>query len=179
MTRLLAASLILCLSFLPAAFAQSLPEYQSLTVNDYAEILDETVEAKLDEQLAQLRKDNGVEMTVLTLKRRALYTADQSLEEFATAVFNSWGVGDKTRNDGVLIMVLRQDREMRIELGSGYGPEWDRTAAEVTERSFLPAFKTYDYAGGITTGVTDTINSIVLPFRNGESAKGQMAAHCG
>ena len=152
------------------ALAQSYPEYSSTTVNNFAGLLDQPAEARLVKQLEDLKKDTGVEMTALTLSRQDMFAPDQTLEQFATGLFNEWGIGDKTSNDGVLVMVLRTDRAMRIELGGAYGRDWDRTAAKIIDRSFLPAFGEERYQDGIETGVTDTINSIVTPFHAGEDA---------
>lgn len=152
------------------ALAQSYPEYSSTTVNDFAGLLDQPAEARLVKQLEDLKKDTGVEMTALTLSRQDMFAPDQTHEQFATGLFNEWGIGDKTSNDGVLVMVLRTDRAMRIELGGAYGRDWDRTAAKIIDRSFLPAFGEERYQDGIETGVTDTINSIVTPFHAGEDA---------
>lgn len=152
------------------ALAQSYPEYNSTTVNDYAGLLDDAAEARVSEQLEALRKDTGVEMTVLTLSRKDMFTQDPSIEKFATGLFNTWGIGDKNRNDGVLVMVLHTDREMRIELGSAYGSEWNRAAARVMDRSFLPAFAEERYQDGIESGIRDTIDTIVTPFLAGAEA---------
>jgi uncharacterized protein len=63
-----------------------------------------------------------------------------TLEAFATALFNHWGVGKAETNDGVMILVFRDDRAMRLELGAAYGRDWDRVAQDVVERNFLNAF---------------------------------------
>lgn len=152
------------------ALAQSYPEYNSTTVNDYAGLLDDASEARVVAQLDALKKDTGVEMTVLTLSRQDMFAPDITLEKFATGLFNEWGIGNKTSNDGVLVMVLKTDRAMRIELGGAYGRDWDRTAATVIDRSFLPAFKEDRYQDGIEAGVSDTIETIVMPFQNGAEA---------
>lgn len=168
MTRFLAIFAFLVSA--TSALAQSYPDYNSTTVNDYAGLLDDASEARLITQLEELKKDTGVEMTVLTLSRQDMFEPDQTLEAFATGLFNEWGIGNKTSNDGVLVMVLRTDRAMRIELGGAFGRDWDRTTARVIDRSFLPAFKEDRYQDGIEAGVTDTIDTIVTPFLAGEDA---------
>ena len=112
----------------------------------------------------------GIEFAVLTLRSQAPYAAGQSLEDFATGLFNHWGIGDATRNDGILVLVLSEDRAMRIELGAGFARDWDRVSQNVVNRSFLPAFETGDYASGISDGVEDVIASIALPFSEGSDA---------
>ena len=158
------------LSFLaaPLSAQDKWPEHKDLYVNDEAGILSDEVEATLRARLAELKQDTGIEMTVLTLKTQRTYAPKQTLEEFATGLFNHWGIGDKTRNDGILVLVIRQDRAMRLELGAGYARDWQGQAEAVIDRSFLPAFKTYDYEGGITTGVTDVIATIAQPFHEGK-----------
>lgn len=170
MTRLYAPFLALFLLLPTLLWAQSYPDYESTTVNDFAGLLTPEAEARLDAQLSALRDDTGVEMTVVTLSRQEVFAPDQTLEEFATGLFNHWGVGDAQSNDGVMVLVLHTDRAMRIELGGAYGRSWDRAAARVVDRSFLPAFAEDRYEAGIETGVTDAIETIVTPFLAGAEA---------
>ncbi len=109
-------------------------------------------------------------MTVLTLRTQSDYAHNLTLEQFATGLFNHWGIGDASRNDGVLVMVLRDDRAMRIELGAAYGRNWDQATQRIVDEKFLPAFKTNNYAIGIKVGTTAVIDQIVQPFRTGEAA---------
>jgi len=151
-------------------WAQSYPDYESTTVNDFAGLLTPEAEARLDTQLSDLRKETGVEMTVVTLSRQAVFAPDQTLEQFATGLFNHWGVGNAQSNDGVMVLVLHSDRAMRIELGDAYDRDWDRAAARVIDRAFLPAFREDRYQDGIEAGVSDTIRTIVMPFQDGSAA---------
>ncbi|MDQ7071409.1 MAG: TPM domain-containing protein [Rhodobacterales bacterium] len=152
------------------ANAQSYPDYSSTTVNDFSGLLSPEAEARVAAQLATLKSETDIEMTVVTLSRRAMFTDTQTLEEFATGLFNNWGIGDKTRNDGILVLVMRSDREMRIELGAAFGRDWDRVAEMVVDRSFLPLFKQDKYEAGIEKGVSDVIATIAMPFHNREPA---------
>ncbi len=154
--------------FATTAGAQTYPQYQSTWVNDYASLLLPEGEADLAERLENLKAETGVEMTVLTLGAQAAFAPGLTLEQFATGLFNEWGIGDAERNDGVLVLVLRTDRAMRIELGAAYGRDWDLTAGRVVERNFLPAFREDDYAEGIVDGSKAVIDQIVMPFRAGE-----------
>lgn len=155
-------ALLLILISGPCA-AQTLPTLDNLFVTDEAGILPEEAEAELRAQLESLKEETGVEMTVATLKSKRNFAPDMTLEAFATELFNHWGIGAENRDDGILVLVLRQDRTMRVELGKGYGADWQLKANEVVERSFVPAFKTYDYAGGIRAGVTDLIETVAIP----------------
>ena len=75
----------------------------------------------------------------------------------ATGLFNAWGIGDAQRNDGVLILIARYDREMRIEIGRGYGSEWNARMQRVIDTAFLSAFRQDEYQQGIENGVDATI----------------------
>lgn len=148
----------------PPAFAEGtaggLPAYGNVYVNDYADLLGQSVEAGIRADLIELYDHTGVEMTVLTIPSRAAYGFRGSNEEFATALFNAWGIGNADSNDGVLILVSPGDREMRIELGAGYGGEWDARMQTVVDRSFLPHFREDRYEAGIDAGVDESIRAI-------------------
>ena len=160
--------LFMCLAT-PVA-AQIYPDFARTTITDRADLLTDAQETALDQRLAELRSETGVELAVLTLPSQAPFAPEQSLESFATGLFNHWGIGDAARNDGILVLILPEDRAMRIELGAGYGRDWDREAALVINRSFLPAFEQDMYSKGIEDGVEDIITSIALPFQQGDAA---------
>lgn len=161
-------TVLLCL-FLPlAAMAQSLPAPMSDRVNDFADLLPPASEARIEEMLRLGREETGVHVVVVTMERIADFGgAGQRIEDYAKTLFNAWGVGDPVRNDGILILVARQDREMRIALGSGYEVIWDNAAQRVIDRHFLPAFREDRYADGIEAGVPATFDLIARPYLAG------------
>ncbi|MDQ2092592.1 TPM domain-containing protein [Rhodalgimonas zhirmunskyi] len=170
-TRLQAGLLTLAFALVaPLAVAQTYPDYVSTTVNDFAGILSPDTEQRITDQLNQLYEDTGIEMTVATLSRKEVFAPDQSLEDFATGMFDQWGIGDSERNDGILFLILRGDRELRIELGAGYGREWDAAAQRVLDRDVIPDLKNDDYETGIPKGVTGIITDIATPFHEGKPA---------
>ena len=156
-----------------AALAQSYPQFQNTTVNDFADLLNEAEEAALSAQLAELRQDTEIEMTVLTLRRQSDFAPGQTLESFATGLFDHWGIGSDEYDDGVLVMILRDDRAMRIELGAGFAQDWDQVAQQVIDEHFLTAFDNGDYPRGILQGSTAVIEDIIYPYLDGETPSGQ------
>lgn len=178
MARILAFLFILLPTF---TYAQTYPDYESIYVNDYANIIDAQTEKRLVDQLKTLRQEHDVEATVLTIDSRKTYGDSPSLEYFATGLFNEWGIGNSDRNDGILILVIRDDREMRVELGSGYGSGFNRAAKETIENYFLPSFRNDKYAQGIERGTTEIIRRIALPFAEGrpEPADSEVSAKSG
>lgn len=159
--------------FLPlAALAQDLPQPRSDTVSDYDDVLPPDSESRLSDLLKQARSETGVHVVVVAMERREDHGGQgRSIEDYAKQLFNRWGVGDRTRNDGVMILVSKTDREMRIQLGSGYGSEWDGVAQGVIDRSFLPSFRKGDYAKGIEQGTAAVIDRIARRFAAGQPAQ--------
>jgi uncharacterized protein len=107
-----------------------------------------------------------MQITVVTIESLARYNAT-SIEAFATRLFNAWGIGDATRNDGILILVAVADRTVRIELGVGYPPVHDGRALRVIDALMLPEFRDGRLAAGIEAGVTGAVEHIARPFRAG------------
>lgn len=143
----------------------NVPGYEDVYVNDYANLLDAATEARIRDKLVEVREQRGIEMTLLTIDRIGDYADpespyDESIESFATRLFNRWGIGNASRNDGVLVLVSRHDRKMRIELGAGYASSWDGTMQTVIDEAFLPDFRRDDYQRGIETGMTQVIYAI-------------------
>ncbi|QYK40152.1 MAG: TPM domain-containing protein [Paracoccaceae bacterium] len=159
---------ILCLVLLPAmAPAQTVPPPLSDTVNDYADVLPPEVEARLTTGLQAARDETGVHVVVVIIERRAAYGGSDRLDAFAKAWFNSWGIGDATRNDGILILVATQDREVRIALGAGYPAVYDGRAQRVIDTAMLPAFRQDRIAEGVEAGVDSAIERLARPFKDG------------
>lgn len=149
------------------ALAQSLPDWQHTSVNDFARVLTQEDTRALDEALIALHDQTGVEGTVVTLEDRASYGGG-TLEDFATSLFNKWGVGDKDRNDGFMVLFLRDDREVRIELGRGYSRSADIRAQDVINRVMIPEFRDGDYSSGLRDGTQAVIDTIARPVAAGQ-----------
>jgi uncharacterized protein len=163
MTRL--RRLVLGLVLLPGlAFAQDFPAPLADYVSDYAEVLDPGTEARITDTLTLLQADTGVEVRVVTLSRQTDYGSDTRIEDFAKDWFNAWGIGDATRNDGILILVAVEDRAMRIALGAGYPVIYDGRAQRVIDTAMLPEFREGRYAEGIEAGAIATGDLLARPF---------------
>lgn len=143
--------------------AEEYPSHPDLFVNDMAGLIAPDALGRIRSELEQLKAETGVEMTVLTINSRHEFNASGSIESYATALFNNWGIGRRAYNDGILVLIARQDREMRIELGKGFNQGYDIIAQDVINRSFLPSFRADNYSVGIETGVMATIERIARP----------------
>jgi uncharacterized protein len=154
--------ILMCCVFLigTSVSAQDFPKPLTPYVSDFANLIDPETEARLTKRLVEMREALDLEMAVVTIETRFDYGEFKSIEEFATGLFNTWGIGDATRNDGALILVSRSDREMRIELGSSYGPIFDDRMALVIQHHFLPYFKGDQLSEGIESGTYEAIKRL-------------------
>lgn len=137
-----------------------IPGYRDIYLNDYADLLDNAAEARIRDILVELYDRTGIEMTVLTIGSMNSYGFDGAIESFATRLFNTWGIGNARRNDGVLILVARNDRQMRIELGKGYSRSRDADMQHIIDNDFLPSFRRNAYQAGIERGVEATVREV-------------------
>jgi uncharacterized protein len=165
--------LLLCFALLipHVSPAQTLPAPLTDTISDFANLLPPDVASRLTDTLTKGRETTGVHVVLVTMERIADHGgADARIEDYAKRLFNQWGIGDPARNDGILVLIARQDRDIRIALGAGYEAIWDNAAQRVIDRSFLPAFRNDDFAGGIEAGIAATFDLIAAPYAAGNPA---------
>jgi uncharacterized protein len=119
-------------------------------VNDHAGKLDETTRAKLEAFIDQVKRKTGAEFAVLVMPS----TAPVSPSEYKVSVFKSWGLGRKGEDNGLLMLVAIEEREVRFETGYGLeGTLPDGLQSRIFRREMAPRFRDGDFAGGITAGV--------------------------
>lgn len=148
----LAAALCL-LAAIALAYALTFPPLTGRVV-DEAGILDPATTEALERKLADFEAKTTGQFVVVTLKS----LQGTSIEDYGYQLGRYWGIGQKDKNSGVLLIVAPNERKVRIEVG--YGLEGDLTDAVsklIIENAILPRFKAGDYAGGITRGVDDVI----------------------
>jgi uncharacterized protein len=161
MFKVLKIALVLLLSITTSAFAQSTyPTYGDIYLNDYGNLVDASDATYIRNALQNLRAETGVEFTVLTIQSLSDYGHDGAIEPFATGLFNTWGIGDKVTNDGILMLVSRNDRKIRIELGAAYGNSENRPMKYIIDTIITPEFKNDAYSDGIRKGVEAVIYNL-------------------
>lgn len=151
-SRLLAI-LFLCLAFPFAALADDLPALSGRVV-DAAGLLDPATEAALTTKLADYEKKSSDQIVVATVPS----LGGEEIEPYANRLYRAWKLGQAKENNGVLVLVARDDRKMRIEVGYGLeGTLTDLQSKLIIENTMKPAFRKGDFAGGITQAVDDII----------------------
>jgi len=143
---------------LPAGAVAALEvPYLSGRVNDLADLISGDAEARIVDSLEDFENRTGHQVAVLTIPS----LEGEVLEEFSLRVSETWGLGRSEQDDGVLLLVARDDRKMRIEVG--YGLEADLTDAEsgrILRNILTPRFKAGDFDGGIEQGVAAIVGTL-------------------
>lgn len=140
--------------------AQTYPDYENPYVNDYADVLTPQEEQSLRAKLEELKAARDIEFTVLTLSSMSDYGHQGAIEPFATGLFNTWGIGNADRNDGILFLIALSDRQMRIELGAGYGNNFDYDMQQILDTKVRSRFREDAYFKGINEGVNSIIYTV-------------------
>ncbi len=148
-----AKALILAIIFAIPLFAFAYPtSFPKATgfVNDTAGMLSASVRQQLENELKNFSESSGYEIAVLTVPN----LEGTTVEDFAVRVFEQWKIGDKKLDTGVLFLIARDDRQMRIEVGYGAEPVLtDVQASQILNNIVRPSFKSGNYEEGIRAGI--------------------------
>lgn len=140
----------LWLAFAPAAQAQDYPPRPTGPIYDGANMLSPATEAALDQRLRDYNRETGRSLVVATIPS----LDGNPLESYATGLFANWGIGGAERDQGLLLLIARDDRKMRIEVGYGLHPYFGGImAGRVIRDEITPRFKEGDFDGGIVAGI--------------------------
>ena len=136
-----------------AASALTFPQLTGRVV-DEAGILDAATRSALEQKLADFETKTTGQLVVVTLKS----LQGSSIEDYGYQLGRHWGIGQKEKNSGALLIVAPNDRKVRIEVGYGLeGNLTDAVSKLIIENSILPRFRANDFAGGINRGVDDIV----------------------
>ena len=151
--RLALFAFVAFLLVLPA-LALDFPALNGRVVDD-AGILDGETRAALTQKLAEFEAKTTDQFVVVTLKS----LQGTSIEDFGVELGRHWQIGQKDKNNGVLLIVAPNERRVRIEVGYGLeGALTDAVSRLIIENGITPRFRAGDFAGGITRGVDDIIS---------------------
>lgn len=157
--RMLAALLLLGLCACNAAAPQAADEVSATPsdplarpnrVTDVAGILSADEESEFAASLRDFERRTQHQMVVVTVPD----LGGRAIAEFARDLGNRWGVGRRGVNDGILILVAPNERQVRIAIGDGLAPAFpDEAAAEIIDRLMLPRHRVGDHAGAIRAAI--------------------------
>jgi uncharacterized protein len=127
---------------------------QDSFIVDEAGIIDPNATKEINTMIFQLWNEQQIPLYVVTIPSLSTYDApNYSINQYATELFNHWGIGSQTRNYGILLLVSKGDRKARIEFGEGYGNKYDSQANKIMQTLIIPNFKNSNYSLGVTEGV--------------------------
>jgi uncharacterized protein len=125
-------------------------------VNDYGSFLTRSEKSNLENKLISYRKRSGNAIVIITLS-----TLPYSLEETALQYFNKWGIGDRKKNNGVLILLSREPANIRITTGIGIEHTLtDNDCQRIIDETIVPAFKAGRFYAGLNEGIDDIATTL-------------------
>ena len=150
---------VLLLALLIPVVCLSAITFPKLTgrVVDNAGVMSLAVESAIAEQLEAHERASTNQVVVVTVPNLQGY----SIEEYGYNLGRTWGIGQKDKNNGVLLIVAKQERKVRIEVGYGLeGELTDAIASNIIHAVILPSFKRGDYNAGISLGTTAILETL-------------------
>jgi uncharacterized protein len=142
-------ALLLLLLALPAWAQVAVPQLTA-RVTDLTGTLTKEQTASLEQRLQSFEARKGSQIAVLMVPT----TAPEAIEQYALRVAEGWKIGRKNVDDGAILVVAKNDRALRIEVGYGLeGALNDATASRIIREAITPRFREGDFYGGINAGV--------------------------
>ena len=153
---MISRGLLLALLFPLLGIAADVPPLKA-RVNDLTGTLNAQQSAALEQTLAEFEERKGAQIALLLVPS----TQPEAIEQYAVRVYESWKLGRRGVDDGVLLVIAKNDRKLKIEVGYGLeGILPDAIAKRIIEDDIVPRFKQGDFYGGIRAGV-DRIMRVV------------------
>jgi uncharacterized protein len=135
------------------ALSLNLPSLSGRVV-DQANIVQPSTRNAIEQKLADLETKSGIQLVVATVPS----LEGQEIEPYANELFRNWKLGEKTKHNGVLLLVAPNERRVRIEVGYGLeGTLTDALSKVIIANAMTPRFKAGDFGDGISRGVDDII----------------------
>ena len=145
-------------------------------VNDYANMISDASRAKLEQELKVFEQSDSTQLVILTLPS----LEGETVEDYSIKVVEAWKLGQARKDNGILFLVSKDDRKMRIEVGRGLeGRLTDLMAGRIIDLVVKPRFKRGDFDGGFTAGIASLIDTTRGEFKAEEkdSRKGTQPFH--
>jgi uncharacterized protein len=151
---LIAFAVLLC-----GALAVLAADFPPLTgrIVDQANIIPAATRSAIEPKLVDLENKSGIQLVVATVSS----LGGEEIEPYANKLFRAWKLGEKTKNNGVLLLVAPNERRVRIEVGYGLeGTLTDALTKIIITNAIAPRFKAGDFSGGVSRGVDDIITAL-------------------
>lgn len=145
-------------------------------VNDYARMLSPEANSSLEQKLAAFERDQSTQIVVLTIPS----LQGDDIDQFAIRVADQWKIGQKDKDNGVLLIIAKDERKIRIEVGMGLqGVLPDITAGRIIRDVMGPFLKTGNFDQGIAAGVDSIIAATQGEFKAPPEGRKNRQRHSG
>ncbi len=152
MRRVVTLFLVALATIPVVAFAYTNPGMPRGFVNDFAGMMQPQERVQLEQKIASFASSTSNEISVVTIKS----LDGDTIENFSVKLFADWKIGKAKKDNGVLLLISRDDRKMRIEVGYGLeGALTDIQSDEIITNDLIPNFKAGNYYAGIDAAVRD------------------------
>ena len=142
---------LLCLLLSCQALALEVPARPEGRITDLTGTLSSTEKASLERKLADFERETTNQIAVLLIPT----LAGDNLEDYSIRLAEKWKVGQKGRNNGVIFLIVKKDRKLRIEVGYGLeGALTDAVSGSIISQEVAPRFKAGQFYQGINAGVS-------------------------
>jgi uncharacterized protein len=136
--------------------ALEVPQLRSY-VNDYAGMISPAAVQRMEGVLSDFEKSDSTQIVVLTIPT----LGEEVLEEYSIKVAEAWKIGQKKIDNGAILLVAKQERKLRIEVGRGLeGKLTDLMSGRIIRNEIVPRFKEGDFDGGIEAGVAAMVSLV-------------------
>jgi len=164
--RLLLLALLLLLPL--HSWALDIPKLSGY-VNDNAGLLAPGTILKLERFLGGFERSDSTQIVVLTIAS----LEGEAVDAYALRVAESWGIGQKGKDNGALLLIAKEDRKMRIEVGYGLeGRLTDLLSGRIIDNEITPRFKAGDFDNGVVAGVAAMAEAVRGEYQGtGQSAR--------
>jgi len=151
MFKKLTISLLLLLTAV-MAFCQQLPPKSGTLVTDYTNTLSAGDKQQLENKLVAFNDSTSTQIAVVIMKSVGEY----DINEYGQRLGRAWGIGEKGKNNGVLLLIAMSDHKVAIQTGYGAeGAVTDAATHQIIQTDIVPRFKQQDYYGGINAATDD------------------------
>jgi len=148
--------IILSSLFVFADNFEPIPELNS-RVTDAINLFSAQEKQLLEQKLTTYEQNTGSQIVVLIIST----TGEETIEEYSMRVAEKWKIGTADNDDGIILIIAKNDRKLRIEVGYGFeGNVPDIAAKWIIDEKITPEFKKGDFVGGINKGVDMLINMV-------------------
>ena len=158
------------------AFGQQLPEKSNTLVTDYTNTLSEAEQQQLEHKLVAFDDSTSTQIAVVILKS----VGDYDINDYAQRLGRAWGIGQKGKNNGVVLLVAIGDRKVSIQ--TGYGVEAvlpDIVTHEIIQNDISPNFKAGNYYAGLDAGTNEIIKYVKGEYKADKKPQQQQGKNVG